>query len=328
MNIISIATWYKRFETITKFLNNFSEDFYKKYHIILNMTEDDFEIFPTKTYNKYKDKIEFLTTETNYGSTNKLLPMLKYKKDPIMIIDDDTEYDEAIIDEFWEKYNKDCINGTDGLIANSKQPFLLWYRLQRSNLYRSTNTNPYKAATIYFDLLEKPRKDILFYGYGGVIFPPNILKIEEVDIQKEWSTFKQADDEWIFKRSLELNINKYAVKLSKYIAKKEITAIGAVSSLNVDYYEKCKKLHKIIYPLCKDFENNFELTLSACKSVIPVSKRTYKITKGKGKYGIYVDFCNYFGFENIWIKYMPDYKYNKMNLLLHIDDNCINDFLE
>lgn len=328
MNIISIATWHKRFFTIGAFLDNFSDDFYNRYHVILNMTVEDFEIFPKAVYNKYKDKVEFLTTEINYGSTNKLLPMLKYKNDPIMILDDDNLYYENIINEYWKKYNKDCINGFDGLIANSKQPFLLWYRLQRSNLYRSTNTNPYKAATIYFDLLEKPRKDILFYGYGGVIFPPNILKIEDVDIQKEWKTFKQADDEWVFKRSLELNINKYAVKLSGYIVKQNLTESGAVSSLNVDYYEKCKKLHKIIYPLCKDFENNFELTLSACKSVIPVSKRTYKKTKGKGTYGIYVDFCNYFGFENIWIKYMPEAKRRKMMILLHKEDTVIEDFLE
>jgi hypothetical protein len=328
MNIISVATWNRRFSTIGQYLDNFSEDFYNRYHVILNMTVEDFEIFPKAVYNKYKYKVEFLTTEINYGSTNKLLPMLKYKNDPIMILDDDNLYYENIINEYWKKYNKDCINGFDGSIVNSSQPFLLWYRIQRSGCYRSTNKNPYKATTLFFDLLEKPRKDLFFYGYAGLIFPPNILKIEDVDIQKEWKTFKQADDEWVFKRSLDLNINKYAVKLSGYIVKQNLTESGAVSSFDINYYEKCKKLHSIIYPLCKDFENNFILTVCACKSAIPCSKRSVKLTKGKGKYGIYVDFCNYFGFENVWDKYMPESKRRKMMILLHKEDTVIDDFLE
>ena len=34
MDIISVATWHKRFSTIGAFLDNFSEDFYNRYHVI------------------------------------------------------------------------------------------------------------------------------------------------------------------------------------------------------------------------------------------------------------------------------------------------------
>lgn len=328
MRIISVATYNKRFGTIGQFLDNFSNEFYKNYHFILNMTVEDFEIFPKEVYEKYKNKIEFSTSTANYGSTNKLLPMLLHKNDPIMILDDDHIYDEEIINEFWEKYNPNCINGFDGLVVNSKQPFIVWYKIQSSCCYRSTKSNPYKASTIYKNILEVPRKDLLFFGYAGVIFPPDILKLEDVDIDKEWKLFKQADDEWILKRSLELGIDKYAVKMDRFIEKKEITAAGAISSFDAGYYDKCKKLYSHIYPLCKDFENDIDLIKISCTNLIPCSKSSIRKTKGKGKYIYYVDFCEYFGFEDLWKKYMPEHKKKAMNILLNKAETEINDFLE
>lgn len=328
MKIISVATWYKRFSTIGEFLDNFSIGFYEKYHFILNMTNDDFALFPKQVYDKYKDKIEFNITEINYGSTNKLLPLKKYKKDPIMILDDDNLYDEDVINEFWEKYNPNCINGLDGSVVNSKQPFILWYRIQRSCCYRTTKTSPYKKTTLYKNILENPRNDILFYGYAGVIFPPDILKLDEVDIDKEWTLFKQADDEWILKRSLELGINKNALKIDKFIVKKCVTSAGAVSSFDDSYYDKCKKLHAYIYPLCKDFENDMELIKFSCNTIIPCSKSSVRKTKGNCKYTYYVDFCKHFGFVNIWDTYMPDHKLKKMNILLKKEDNTLTEFLQ
>lgn len=328
MDIISVATWHKRFSTIGQFLDNFSDDFYNRYHVILNMTVEDFEIFPKAVYNKYKDKVEFLTTEINYGSTNKLLPMLKYKNDTIMIIDDDYLYRENIIDELWSKHNHNCINGLDGAVVNSKQPFMLWYKIGSCYLYKSNNKRAWKKTSLQYGVLENPRKDMLFYGYAGVIFPPNILKLDEVDIKKEWSIFKQADDEWVFKRGLELNVNKYVPMIDDFIVKKDITNAGMVTSLNNEYYEKCKRLHSIIYPLCKDFENNSSLLMCSCKNAVPCSKRGIQASKGKCKYTYYEDFCDFFSFENIWKKYMPEAKRRKMMILLHKDDTAIEDFLE
>lgn len=325
MNIISVATWHKRFSTIGAFLDNFSDDFYNRYHVILNMTVEDFEIFPKAVYNKYKDKVEFLTTEINYGSTNKLLPMLKYKNDTIMTLDDDSLYNEDVINEFWKKHNKDCINGLDGGVANSNQPFLIWYKIGSCYLYKKQDKKAWKKTSLKYGILEKPRNDILLYGYAGVIYPPNILKLDEVDIEKEWTIFKQADDEWVFKRSLELNINKYVPIIDKFIKKKDITNTGAVSDMSEKFYEKCRRIYPIIYPLCKDFENNINLTIESCKTSMPCIK---KHIKTGGKYTQYVKECEYYGFENIWDKYMPEAKRRKMMILLHKDDTVIEDFLE
>ncbi len=161
-----------------------------------------------------------------------------------------------------------------------------------------------------------------------MIFPPNILKLDDVDIDKEWTLFKQADDEWILKRSLELGIKKNALKIDKFIVKKCVTSAGAVSSFDDSYYDKCKKLHAYIYPLCKDFENDMELIKFSCNTIIPCSKSSVRKTKGNCKYTYYVDFCKHFGFVNIWDTYMPDHKLKKMNILLKKEDNTLTEFLQ
>lgn len=326
MKIISVATWHKRFNTIGEFLDNFSNGFFSKYHFILNMTTEDFTQFPKQVYNKYKDKIEFNTTDINYGSTNKLLPMRKYKNDPIMTLDDDLIYNETIIDQCWEKYNPNCINGTDGTIVHSKQPFILFYKIQSTKCYKSVHSSIYKRMTEKHDLLDTPRNDIFLWGSAGIIYPPNILDIDNVDTDKEWSFFKQADDEWVFKRSLELGIYKNFIKIDQSIFNEEITNTGAVTDFfGQAFYDKNKRVWSKIYPLCKDFENSSELLIDMCKTTIPCSTRTYKIG---GKYKQYVDFCKFFGFENIWDKYMPEYKRMKMNKLLNIEESGLTDFLE
>ena len=234
MKIISIATWHKRFESIDKFLNQFTPDFYNTYHVILNMSADDYSIFPKNVYNTYKDKIEFNVTDINYGSINKLLPMLKYKEHPIMIMDDDMYYNEEVINEIWESYEDDCIVGTWSVIVNSKQP-----------------------------------KEILFLGAGTVLFPPNILKLDEIDYDKEFKFYTQSDDEFIFKRSLELNVYKKIAPVSKRIFLKALTSKGALCIDFKGYYEKQKIIWSEIYKHCKDFENDNNLCYERLKFLKP-----------------------------------------------------------
>ena len=292
MNIISVATWNKRFETIGLFLDNFSDSFYNKYHFILNMTTEDFTKFPQEVYLKYKDKIEFNLTEINYGSTNKLLPLIKYKNDPIMIIDDDNYYDEEQINDMWNRYNPNCINGTGGYLVNGKQPVMVHYRVSKDLMHQ--NKNPIKKFSLLNNVYEEPRLDIMFNGCFGVILPPDILKIEDVDVSKEWTDFKQADDEWIFKRSLELGINKYIIKQDKYTIKKSITLSNSVSSFNTEYYNKLKKIWSIIYKYCDKLPNNEMFTIQQCRHVRPSSNSFKKKNKGLSKYDYYVDGCNTF----------------------------------
>lgn len=302
MNIISVATWYKRFDTIGMFLNGFSDSFYNKYHFILNMTTEDFNKFPQELYLKYKDKIEFNLSQINYGSTNKLLPLIKYKNDPIMILDDDIYYDEEQINDMWNRYNPNCINGTGGYLVNGKQPVMVHYRIAKDLMHQ--NKNPIKKFSLLNNVYEEPRLDIMFNGCFGVILPPDILKIEDVDVYKEWTDFKQADDEWIFKRSLELGVNKYLIKQDKYTLKKPITMTNSVTSYNTEYYNKLKKIWTIIYKYCDKLPNNEIFTIQSCKCIRPSSNSFKKKNKGLSKYDYYVDWCNTFGFENIWSKYI------------------------
>ena len=302
MNIISVATWNKRFETIGLFLDNFSDSFYNKYHFILNMTTEDFTKFPQEVYLKYKDKIEFNLTEINYGSTNKLLPTIKYKNDPIMILDDDTYYYEEQINDMWERYNPNCINGTGGYLVNGKQPVMIHYKVSKDLMHQ--NKNPIKKFSLLNNVYEEPRLDILFNGCWVVLLPPNILKVDEVDINKEWTDFKQADDEWIFKRSLELGVNKYIIKQDKFTIRKSITMGNSVTSFNTAYYNKLKKIWSIIYKYCDKLPNEEIFTIQTCKHARPSSNSFKKKNKGLSKYDYYVDWCKSFGFENIWGKFI------------------------
>lgn len=312
MKIISIATWHKRFESINKFLNQFTPDFYNTYHVILNMSADDYSIFPKNVYDTYKDKIEFNVTDINYGSINKLLPMIKYKEHPIMIMDDDMYYNEDVINEIWASYEDDCIVGTWSVIVNSKQPKEIYYTPSSSLLFHHDDyvTPQYKKSAYKYNLINQKRKDILFLGAGTVLFPPNILKLDEIDYDKEFKFYTQSDDEFIFKRSLELNVYKKIAPVTKRIFLKALTSKGALCIDFKGYYEKQKIIWSEIYKHCKDFENDNNLCFERLKFLKPTT--SLRSEQQYQPYNIYKSLCDYFGFEDIW-KPILDQKNKKKN---------------
>ena len=253
MKVISVATWNKRFKYFKKFMSQFDDEFLKEFHYVVNMSEDDWKIFPQELKDEYKDKVEFNITKINYGSTNKLLPILKYNdKHPVMIMDDDCLYNKEYIRDMFNLNVKDCIIGTYGAIVNPQTSPIMFERTTTSELFK---TNPNKKFFKKFmyekNYLNKPVKDVIFYGHGTILYPANLVKFKLEDFED----FKNADDELAFKYSLEQNIMKYVYDNGKN-ARSVLGEIGnrdtGLCSTNdvENHSNRLIGVWKLVLPLC------------------------------------------------------------------------------
>lgn len=264
MNVISVATWNKRFKYFGKFMSQFGDDFLNRYHFVVNMTTDDWKLFPQELKDKYKDKVEFNLTEINYGSTNKMLPILKYNNEhPVMIMDDDCLYNQEYIDAAFNLDVKNCIIGTYGAFVNPQTSYMMFERTTTCELFNSNPNKKFFKKFMYDkDLLNKPLKDVIFFGHGTVLYNPNVLKFNIEDFKE----FRNADDELAFKLSLEQNVDKYVFDMDNGKCRSVIKDMGCANGLAygnaVEDKERIKdvsniliRIWKQIYPLC-NFKSN------------------------------------------------------------------------
>lgn len=253
MKVISVATWNKRFKYFKKFMSQFDDEFLKEFHYVVNMTEDDWKIFPQELKDEYKDKVEFNLTKINYGSTNKLLPILKYNdKHPVMIMDDDCLYNIDYIRDMFNLNVKDCIIGTYGSIVNPKTSPIMFERTTTCELFKnSPNKKFFKKFMYEKNYLNKPVKDVIFYGHGTILYPANLVKFKVEDFEK----YKNGDDELCFKYSLEQNIMKYVFDNGTNTR----TVLGEIGNRKTglsqendveNYSNRLINLWKNILPLC------------------------------------------------------------------------------
>lgn len=145
--------------------------------ICIIVDECDRDIVPQEF--KDNDLIELIYSEYNIKGHKKYYhTMLKYPEDVIITIDDDIIYPKTFVE--------DCINA---YICN---PNVINACRVHKIRYKEDNILPYRLWEWESQETEESY-DLFFTGVGGVVYPPNILRISELDINIIYEYIKVDD---------------------------------------------------------------------------------------------------------------------------------------
>lgn len=190
--IVSLTTFPARISKVHKTIENLLTQTIKPDKIILWLTEKEFP-------NKEADLPENLLKLKEYGLTiswceymrsyQKLVPaLMEYPNDIIITVDDDFYYPENIIEDLYISYLKE---------PNVIHAHRTWrghligdYMKQNSN--NSMLMNKYPIPSFFNFLM----------GYGGVLYPPNALHKEVLNINRFKELIPTHDDIWFWAMSV------------------------------------------------------------------------------------------------------------------------------
>lgn len=189
--IVSLTTFPDRINSVYNTINCLLNQTMKPDKLVLYLASSQFpkkeEDLPNSLLNlkKYGLTISWCDDIKSY---KKLLPALKdYPNDIIITFDDDIYYDNDVIEKLYLSYqkNKDCI---------------YTHRASRAYFDKNGKLKLYKANKL-FQSYKKFKKPSLFnsiIGFGGVLYPPNSLYKDVLDIEKAKELSYSQDDIWFY----------------------------------------------------------------------------------------------------------------------------------
>ena len=166
---------------------------------------------------------------------------------PIIIVDDDVEYDDALIEKLMASYRKhpDCVS------------------CMRANMlmFRSDGTLRNYAGWLmgYTILLDTPTYQLMPTGVGGVLYPPNSIPQEAFNEKAIKQTCLYCDDLWL---KIWTSHNNYKTVVPRdYCVYKEITGTQQVAlwKTNVTQQNNDKSLYNILKYYEANITNKDEL---------------------------------------------------------------------
>ena len=196
--IISLTTHLIRLKTVTKTaIFSILKNTYKDIHIVLTLYKDDVKLIPEDLKLLIDNNIiELIITDTDLGPHLKYFyAMKKYRKNPIITIDDDFIYPEDTIENLVSFYNK----FSNSII--SRRAFVIQKPLNYRRMLNAGLSKIFKPSYLNFAT-----------GCGGILYPPDILKISD-DYITDILKMKYDDDFYL--KALETNM-KIKVTSSLY----------------------------------------------------------------------------------------------------------------
>lgn len=195
--IISLTTYKDRLQEdhLNQVLDRiFAQKFNGKLHCVVNLTQYDYQFCSARLLKYFSEhNVEVLFCPKNLKPHLKYFyAMQKYRNCPILTIDDDCLYDADLIPQLWNSYLQDatCIHARRcHLMLSDKNNFFL----------------PYKMWPKKYTKITVPSYRLLATGVGGVLYPPNILKLSN-ECLPEIQASINADDIFLKKRENELGI--------------------------------------------------------------------------------------------------------------------------
>lgn len=186
MIIISLTSFKPRLPFIGMCLETLYNQSLKADKIVLTLYKNDVRYIP---FNVKRDiesgKLELLICDEDIKSHKKYYyVMQKYPNDIIITVDDDMLYEDDIVSSLYETYLKypDCVCG---------------------RRCHKINGCFYKDWIKECSTVLEPSMEIMASGNGGILYPPNILKIEELDINTIYDCINSDDIllKWIQKKN-------------------------------------------------------------------------------------------------------------------------------
>lgn len=183
--IISVKSYRPRFATLHYTLECLLRQSVPADSVILWIDPEDFDQLPNEVLALKKLGLEIIQTPYNQRSYGKIIPALMSYPDAIIITtDDDTYYQENFLElmlNAWSGNKNEIVCHTAFHITKDEngtvQPFLLWA--------------PVTSET-------KPSIDIIPFGAGGIMYPPDALPLETLDETKFMELCPSADDLWLY----------------------------------------------------------------------------------------------------------------------------------
>ena len=226
--IVSLTSYKDRLQTIDKVINSILEGTLTPDKIILTLYYKDFYLISKEIKNYFiKKNIELIIVNIDIRPHKKYFySMQKYPYDIIINIDDDIIYEKSTVESLYYNY--------------LKFPFSISAR--RVNLIKYNKTT--KKALTYknwikdYTLLKLPSFDLLATGVGGILYPPNILKIH-YSLIYELDNCITSDDLFLKKREILFNIKTVWVPNNNLLGLKTIYKKGLYDGENKKNNDKC-----------------------------------------------------------------------------------------
>lgn len=195
--IVSLTTYKPRlldntlFEVLPALL---SQKTNLKYKICITLFKDDLKYVNAKLNQFFKHhKIEIIVADKNLRPHLKYFyAMQKYRDLPVITVDDDCIYYDNLIQSLWDSYKKNpsCISAR---------------RVHKIKYFKNGCAMPYKNWIQNDKTIKTPSYDLLATGVGGVLYPPDILKISNDDLSDIEKSIT-ADDIFLKKKENDLKI--------------------------------------------------------------------------------------------------------------------------
>ena len=228
--IVSLTSYKDRLQTIDIVINSILEGTLAPDKIILTLYYKDFYLIPKKIKEYFiKKNIELIIVNIDIRPHKKyFFSMQKYPYDIIINIDDDIIYEKSTVESLYYNY--------------LKFPYSISAR--RVNLIKYNKTTnkalTYKNWIKDYTLLKLPSYDLLATGVGGILYPPNILKIH-YSLIYELDNCITSDDLFLKQRENLFNIKTVWVPNNYLLGLKAIYKEGLYDGENKINNDKCLK---------------------------------------------------------------------------------------
>ena len=178
-------------------------------HVVLTLYKDDIPNMPDNLKTMVKaGLVELIVADQNLRCHLKYFyAMKKYRDVPIITIDDDSVYPPQMIPDLLDAMEKypGCIIGRSGCLLDVNKSYL-----QNFNINSGVDTiSRWNGHT------DEPRMDLNLEGYGGILYPPDILKVSDDYIPEILET-PRADDIYLMVIENRLGVKRVVPRYDYY----------------------------------------------------------------------------------------------------------------
>ena len=167
-----------------------------KFKLVITLYKDDVQYVPPELMfmlRSYKNMELIVANENLRPHLKYFYTMLKYRNLPIITVDDDVHYENNLFQKLYDNYLKypNCVSAR---------------RVHKIRYNYSGAAINYNAWIYEYKRNIGPSVDLFATGVGGVLYPPDILKIEEKEISDIKNKALTADDVYLKHKENQLGV--------------------------------------------------------------------------------------------------------------------------
>ena len=237
--IVSLTTHSIRLKQVAKTaIFSIIKNTYKNIHICLTLYKDDIKNIPEDLKFLIDEQfVELIVADKDLGPHLKYFyAMKKYKENPIITVDDDIIYPPEMIEDMVKAYNiHKCIIGRRCYAITPELNYYLW-------LNRGCNYS------------EVPTHKLFATGVGGILYPPDCLKISDANLE-EILNIKYDDDFYLKALEVRNDVKIVTYKMPRMFVK---NLADAFTQSCARWNENMKRANNGIALFIKEFKKCLE----------------------------------------------------------------------